>query len=228
MGGPGVNHNLQTPCPLPFPTQTPELGAQTDPPPLSLWARWLHFAASGLCANPDLCLCIRLGPTANITDNTALSVSLCQSISQLSTTQKKPAGCLMRKWQWYSEGKSEILLINGTNSWFHSHSGGQHGLKKVCMSLETLLCLPMWFPFIHNKQDTIITFYRLKYFRKTVRLSLKMCICNTHSMRMQMSNFSLDIKHLDNIWLCLCKKKNYFLKCEQVKGRLFLCAVCYI
>lgn len=46
-------------------------------------------------------------------------------------------------------------------------------------------------------------------------------------MRMQMYNFSLDIKHLDNIWLCPCKK-NYFLKCEQVKGRLFLCAVCYI
>lgn len=37
MGGPGVNHNLQTPYPLPFPTQTPELGAQTDPPPLSLF-----------------------------------------------------------------------------------------------------------------------------------------------------------------------------------------------
>lgn len=216
MGGPGVNHNLQTPCPLPFPRQTPELGAQTDPPPLSLWARWLHFAASGLCANPDLSLCIRLGPTANITDNTALSVSLCQSISQLATTQKKPAGCLMRKWQWYSEGKSEIHLIDGINSWFHSQSGGQHGLKKACMSMETLLCLPMWFPFVHNKQDTITTFYRLKYFRKTVRLGLKMwsSIFNfflfairKHSMRMQMSKFSLDIKHLDNIWLCLCKKK---------------------
>lgn len=192
MGGPGVNHNLQTPCPLPFPTQTPELGAQTDPPPLSLWARWLHFAASGLCANPDLCLCIRLGPTANNTDNTALSVSLCQSISQLSTTQKKACWVFneevtMIQWR-------EILLINGTNSWFHSQSGGQHGLKKACMSLETLLCLPMWFPFVHNKQDTIITFYRLKYFGKTVRLSLKMWS----------SIFNLFLFTIRTIWECKC------------------------
>lgn len=100
----------------------------------------------------------------------------------------------MRKWQWYSEGKSEILLINGTNSWFHSQSGGQHGLKKACMSLETLLCLPMWFPFVHNKQDTIITFYRLKYFGKTVRLSLKMWS----------SIFNLFLFTIRTIWECKC------------------------
>ena len=82
-----VNHNLQTHHPLLLPTQTPKSETQTDSPlslflsvslslSLSLWT-----LGCSLLSDPDLCLCIRLGPVANSADNTPLSASLRQFIS---------------------------------------------------------------------------------------------------------------------------------------------------
>lgn len=50
--------------PSPLPTQTPELAAQTHPTPLSSFFLCIlrDCVASGLCVDPNLCLCIRLGP----------------------------------------------------------------------------------------------------------------------------------------------------------------------